>query len=347
MGKIYTDTNRFLDFYRAANDNIDFFDELHKFKESVVLTEQTITEFRRNRVSTLKSLIANFKKTINVASPYTSTVLRQLPAHKKLTELMAAYKKEGNKILEHLDQLRDDESRDPVAQKFVALATDPAITKLQLTDHAIERAHRRKLLGNPPCSPDRYSVGDEVIWELLIDNMKEDLIIVTRDHTFRDNLSLLKEEFHQRTGKRLLLVTDKFSVALKEIGQAATNELIEAERNEPPSNLQPTTWTVEIRTGRAPSKKSDPDSGIRLATLDAYTSPDAEHSGRVWANGTADGSGQAGHFRVKDEDGKVVFQGAITTTGRGGDLAFDNDIVVAGGMVMISYCLEEASGRFF
>jgi hypothetical protein len=241
MAKIYPDTNRFVDFYQVALDNIDVFDELQKYKGSLVLTEQTITEFRRNRVSTLKWLVTQFKKTIDVGSPYTTTVLRVLPGHKELTELMAAYKKKGEGVLEHLKQLIADEKKDPVAQKFLALAADPAVTKLNLTDQAIDRAHRRKLLGNPPCSPDKYSVGDEVIWELLIENMTEDLIVVTKDHTFHDNLSLLSEEYQQRTGRKLLLVTETFSVALETIGQAPTKELIEAEKKEQES-LPPLGW---------------------------------------------------------------------------------------------------------
>ena len=230
MAKIYPDTNRFVDFYQAALDNIDVFDELQKYKGSLVLTEQTITEFRRNRVRTLNWLVTQFKKTIDIGSPYTTTVLRALPGHKELTELLAAYKKKGKEVLEHLKQLIADEKKNPVAQKFLALATDAAVTKLKLTDQAINRAHRRKLLGNPPCSPDKYSVGDEVIWELLIENMKEDLIVVTKDCTFHENLSLLSEEYQQGTGRTLLLVTEKFSEALKTIGQVPTQELIEVEK---------------------------------------------------------------------------------------------------------------------
>jgi rRNA-processing protein FCF1 len=232
MAKICPDTNRFVDFYQVALDSIDVFDELEKYKGNLVLTEQTISEFRRNCVSTLKWLVTQFKKTIDVGSPYTTTVLRALPGHKELTELLAAYKKKGEAVLEHLRQLIADEKKDPVAQKFLALAADCAVTKLKLTDEVIERAHRRKLLGNPPCSPDKYTVGDEVIWELLIENMKEDLIVVTKDHTFHENVSLLSEEYYQRTGSRLLLVTEKFSEALETIGQAATKELIEAEKIE-------------------------------------------------------------------------------------------------------------------
>jgi hypothetical protein len=94
--------------------------------------------------------------------------------------------------------------------------------------------------------------------------------------------------------------------------------------------------TLGIFTGRAPSKKSDPNSGIRLATLRPYTSTDPETLGHVWADGTADLSGTAGHFRVMDDASEVVFQGDITIPGGGGDLTFENTIVVAGGTVVIS-----------
>ena len=53
MAKIYPDTNYFIDFYRVAKESFDILDELQQYKTSLVLTEQTVTEFRRNRVSTL------------------------------------------------------------------------------------------------------------------------------------------------------------------------------------------------------------------------------------------------------------------------------------------------------
>ncbi|WP_437761863.1 PIN domain-containing protein [Sorangium sp. So ce764] len=232
MAKIYPDTNRFVDFYQAALDQLDVFDDLQKYKTSLVLTEQTITEFRRNRVSTLKWLFAQFRKSIEIGSPYTTTVLRAFPEHKELTDLWSSYRRKGQEVLKQLGDLIADESKDPIAQKFFALVKDPTVLKLQLTDEAIKAAQRRKLLGNPPCSPDKYSVGDEVIWELLIGGLKEDLIVVTKDQTFHENFSLLSEEYQQRTGHRLLLVTEKYSGALKAVGQAPPERLLEVEKQE-------------------------------------------------------------------------------------------------------------------
>jgi hypothetical protein len=240
VAKIYPDTNRFVDFYRATHDNLDVFKALQGYKGSLVLTEQTITEFRRNRVRTLNWLVTEFAKTLKVG-PYTTAVIQALPGFKDLTTWSDAYKKKGKEVLEQLKQFSTNEKKDPVAQQVLALAADPAVTYLKLSDQAIKRAHRRKLLGNPPCSPDKYTIGDEVIWELLIENLKEDLIIVTRDNTFHDNLPLLSEEYQQQTGQTLLLVTKTFSEALETIGQTPTQELIEAEKKEQES-LPPLGW---------------------------------------------------------------------------------------------------------
>ena len=100
--------------------------------------------------------------------------------------------------------------------------------------------------------PDKYSLGDEVIWELLIEHLNEDLIVVTKDHTFHDNLSLLGEEYQQRTGKKLLLVTERFSEALKVIGQAPSKELIEAEKQEE-QRARPATPPCTCPEGPSPS----------------------------------------------------------------------------------------------
>jgi len=75
-------------------------------------------------------------------------------------------------------------------------------------------------------------VGDEVIWELLLANVKEDLIIVADDETYSENFPLLAEEYHQRTKQKLLLVTKRFDHALKAIGQTPTADLVKAEEKE-------------------------------------------------------------------------------------------------------------------
>ena len=133
----------------------------------------------------------------------------------------------------------NDEQEDPVAKGILALPDDKAVCYLELSDDAFLKAQKRKLLGNPPSSPDQHTIGDEIIWELLLAKFREDLIIVTRDKTYEENLPLLKKEYKQETGFNLLLVTEKLSEAVERIGKEPTLELIEAEKKEEESVADP------------------------------------------------------------------------------------------------------------
>ncbi|HTU23169.1 MAG TPA: hypothetical protein VMG10_34355 [Gemmataceae bacterium] len=112
------------------------------------------------------------------------------------------------------------------------------------------------------------------------------------------------------------------------------------------AGARPTGRTVEIRTGRVPSSNTEADSGMLLASLKGYRSIDTTDSRGVGADGTAVRSGSAGHFRVKDECGNVVFQGNITEPGGGGELTFDNNTIVSGGTVILRLAEEKLSEIF-
>lgn len=100
---------------------------------------------------------------------------------------------------------------------------------------------------------------------------------------------------------------------------------------------------IEIRTGAPPTNVSDPDSGTLLGTCPfgatAFGAAGASNPGEARANAitsdtNADNSGTAGHFRIKKFDATVLMQG---TCGLGsGDLSFDNNVIVAGGVIAIA-----------
>jgi hypothetical protein len=100
--------------------------------------------------------------------------------------------------------------------------------------------------------------------------------------------------------------------------------------------------TIAIRTGAPPTNVSDADSGTLLATL-TFSDPafGAAASGVATASSissdtSADNSGDAGHFRVKDSNGNTIFQGTAGEAGDTPDLVFDEKSIVAGGTVAIS-----------
>jgi len=228
MAKIYIDTNWLIDFYRVTDDKTVQLKELQKHKSNLVLTEQTIAEFRRNRVAALKQLQAGFNKILNSERPPNAAIIQKLSAQKELIKVSDERRKE---LSDHLARLIADETSDPIARDVLVLFADTAVKKFELDDAAIEKAHRRKLPGNPPCSPYKYTIGDEVIWELLL-KLQEDLIIVTRDSTHDDNFPILRDEYKEKTGHNLLLITGKLSEAVQKIGETPPEELVKAEDKE-------------------------------------------------------------------------------------------------------------------
>ena len=75
---------------------------------------------------------------------------------------------------------------------------------------------------------------------------------------------------------------------------------------------------MEIRTGAPPATPATADSGTLLGTLtfsdpafgNATTaSPSVATASAITSDTNADASGDAGHFRVKDSNGAVIFQG--------------------------------------
>lgn len=73
------------------------------------------------------------------------------------------------------------------------------------TNEIIEKAKRRKIIGNPPTSR-KDTCGDEIIWETLLEYCNENLIIVSKDSTFNDNYNFLKDEFYRIKNKKLKVV---------------------------------------------------------------------------------------------------------------------------------------------
>ena len=100
--------------------------------------------------------------------------------------------------------------------------------------------------------------------------------------------------------------------------------------------------SIQIRTGAPPTAPADADSGTLLATLPCSDPAfGSGATGTATANAitddsSADASGDAGHFRVKDSDGNVVMQGTAGEAADTPDLEFNNKSIVAGGLVEIT-----------
>lgn len=100
---------------------------------------------------------------------------------------------------------------------------------------------------------------------------------------------------------------------------------------------------IEIRTGAAPGPDAA-DAGTLLASItlpaDAFAAAAAGSAAKAgtWDDASADGSGTAAHYRMKqagDAGGASGatderIEGTVTATGGGGDLEVDNVVFAAG-----------------
>lgn len=231
MALIYIDTNVFLDFYQASTDRLVVFDEILGRSRNVLLTEQTVNEFRRNRISRLTQLAENIRKGPH-PQVYTTAVVQSLPGFKEWVKAKDAAKKAAQEISDELISWVTKEESDPVLAAFEKLV---AATKvIAIEDSLVERARRRKILGQPPTSPDKHTIGDELIWESLLTWKDDDLVVVTRDKSFLDNGAILKREFESATGKALIELTASLAAGLKATGQES-KKVEEAEKKLPKS----------------------------------------------------------------------------------------------------------------
>jgi len=92
-----------------------------------------------------------------------------------------------------------------------------------------------------------------------------------------------------------------------------------------------TAAKLYIRTGAAPADCATADSGTVLATLTlpsdwmAAASSGSKALSGTWQDISADATGTAAHFRIKDSgDTACHIQGTVTITGGGGDMEVDN-----------------------
>lgn len=231
MIKIFIDTNVFLDMYRSnlQKDIKNIMKFLHHNKRYFITTEQSVNEFSRNRCVILKEILNNFKKDTNITNG-TSTFLRSLTSYKKYKDSLEKLLKDKELIIHEIMDKISDPEKDDIFSKFIKLCN--ANNTIPLNNEIIDCASRRKAAGNPPTS-NKYTCGDEIIWESLLAyemEHKDDLIIVSKDKTFSDNIEFLSKEYHTKTDKSLNILTNLLD-AYQKVGVSFSAEVEQAEEN--------------------------------------------------------------------------------------------------------------------
>ena len=223
MTKILIDTNIFLGLYESNNDPITIFDEdISQLRSDLIFTDQIYDEFLRNRDKELEKLIALCKS--NKCILKSSSIIRSLSEFSKLIDIKNNFKDTNDLLIEKLQDIKDDIDTDTVFQSFLKLYNHSDVIKYEKSEEIIKGAHKRKLLGNPPMGNKQNTIGDEVIWETILANLKDDFIIVTRDRTYINHISFLRTEYYSITNKDLYIF-ENISDALKHLGKEGSNEL--------------------------------------------------------------------------------------------------------------------------
>jgi hypothetical protein len=111
------------------------------------------------------------------------------------------------------------------------------------------------------------------------------------------------------------------------------------------------TAILEIRSGAAPATCATADSGTLLASMTLPSDWMAAASGGTkalsgsWTDSSANNTGTAAHFRIKDNPGTTChMQGTVTVTGGGGDLTLDNTSIATAQAVTITSFTLTAPG---
>lgn len=217
--QILIDTNIYLDFYRSKNEALLILSRLVTDSNSIILTEQIVNEFYRSRTKLLREVKKIFEKESNVDS-ISSSFLDSLQEYNDFYQLHIQYKHNKLCVKNKIDDIINDISIDPVANEFRLLIASKLSAEdiWPISNSSLENAQKRKLLGNPPSS-DKFSIGDEINWEIILENANDDIVIVGRDKTYNDNFEFLRYEFHKKTGKFINLLTNRISDALGFIGK--------------------------------------------------------------------------------------------------------------------------------
>jgi rRNA-processing protein FCF1 len=226
MPKIFIDTNVFLDFYRTKKDSLEILRELYQHSGSIVFPSLVYDEFLRNRVKIIEQVINSLKN--ERPRYFISAIVEGLEVFEDLKRSGEEHKKYLDITTSKLEKIKDDSKQDDVFLELSKLYKSEKIEIYVHDDSIIHKAQRRHLLGQPP-GTDKIKICDEVIWETILARIDDDIIIVSRDGTYKDNHHYLSKEYEERTDKKLLKITNKITEGIKLLGEEVPPETIELE----------------------------------------------------------------------------------------------------------------------
>jgi predicted nucleic acid-binding protein len=151
--KIFIDTNIYLDFYRSNSHPMEVFNLLKKNIQSIVLTDQVIHEFERNREMVIEKVIKQFSSDSRIDT-FTSSYLYELEVFQNLIAAHKQYKSVQKMVAQDLKSIIHNTVNDPINNFFSQLIQIAQKHQhvFNTTKDIIQLARERKHKGNPPLS---------------------------------------------------------------------------------------------------------------------------------------------------------------------------------------------------
>ena len=192
---LFIDTNIFLSFYQLKNSDLEELRKLVKLirkgKVNLYVPQQVEYEFRRNRDSSVHATQKKWEETLKLKSNWNLPVFYE--SYEEYSELMELRKKYGKlrKKYGELTKKLSKKSRNDIKNRN--LEADKVIeelfrasTKIENDSKLIERAERRKKIGNPPGKKKSESLGDAIVWESLLQSVpnNQDINFITNDKDY-------------------------------------------------------------------------------------------------------------------------------------------------------------------
>ena len=238
MPKIFIDTQIFLNLYQTKVNLTKIFEDINKIRENLIIPEQVKDEFIRNRDSKIRELKKQISDTKIEESLNSFGIFRKQPDFKECEESVKKLQQIRKQMIKYCDDIIANTEKDEVFRFFKKLYDDPKVQKIERSEDIVKKSHTRKLIGNPPISAGKSSVGDEINWESILDGVDDDLIIISGDGTYENNKTFLYQEYQQKTGKKILGIFNEISRAFPLINVKPSTELKKFEEEQRENELK-------------------------------------------------------------------------------------------------------------
>lgn len=242
---VFVDTNVLLDFYRTSGEDAGkLLAPLEKHMDRLILTDQVLMEFLKNRQKVITETMKEFAAPASKSLPAMIRDFQSAKMFKSHIEKAGRYHKEITQKIERI--LADPTHNDPIYQSVLRIFKFNGELNLKRPSKDRYRirhnARKRFILGYPPRKPQDTSIGDSVNWEWMIECCSRsidnsNLLIVSRDSDYGSirggNIYLsdwLRREFKERVSKkRKIEITNRLTVAIKRLSETVTKELEDVE----------------------------------------------------------------------------------------------------------------------